>query len=298
MEKVSCFACNFFFLAVDDGRGLAGAALAEGCGRMKVHVYNVADGETLPYSLPLVIGDVECLHEDSTIRVWLSHDPQAVLQWPVVAGCFKILVQLRPGQNVVNIRHDNDVLQLHLTYERPPLAHFVRPVYIVCADDDGYFQGPEDMDCSPESAMRRIVLGAQLIQSFTAEKMVEHGFGRLTFQLETGQDGARPVCHLFRTKLTLEQAYAMSGYDLWNHFAKELMTSNFPSRSKCKWYCFMSFTRYQPPPEEEIPKTHSEILKYTKGHTALGKKRFFSFCPPFFSFCQVFCQWMPVKSFG
>ncbi|XP_070204433.1 uncharacterized protein [Littorina saxatilis] len=236
---------------------------------MKVNLYNVADGETFTYSLPLVIGDVDFLHGDSHLHVWLSSDPDNVLQWPVVEGCFKFLVQLEPGENIVNVRHENDLLQVRMVYSRRHFTHFVRPVYIVCADDDGHFQGPESTDCSPESAVQRIALGAQLIQSFTAEKMKEHGFGRVTFQLES-HDGVRPVCHVFRSKLTLEQAYSMSGNDLWTHFGKELMTSGFTRRSKCKWYSFMSFTRYELPPEAELPKTHSEILKYTKGHTALG----------------------------
>ncbi|KAK7499149.1 hypothetical protein BaRGS_00009696, partial [Batillaria attramentaria] len=237
---------------------------------MKIHVYNVADGETFTYALPLLVGDVDYLHGDSTIQVWLSHEPDNILDWPVIDGCFKFLVLLSPGENVINIRHENDVTQVRVLYERPAITHFVRPVYIVCADEDGYFQGPDDADCSPASAVQRITLGAQLIQSFTAEKMKEHGFGRVTFQLETGADGIQPVCHVFRSKLTLEQAYAMSGTDLWNYFGKELMTSGFSSKNKCKWYCFMSFTRYQLPPEADLPKTHSEILKYTKGHTALG----------------------------
>lgn len=240
---------------------------------MKINLYNVSDGELFAYSLPLVIGDIDFHHGDGLLHVWLGHEPDNVFQWPVVEGCFKFLVQLGHGENIVHVKHENDVLQLRMVYQKPPFTYFVRPVYIVCSDDDGYFQGPENVDCSPESAVQRITLGAQLIQSFTAEKMKEHGFGRVTFQLES-EDGIRPTCHIFRTKLTLEQVYSMSGNDLWTHFGKELMTSNFARRHKCKWYCFMSFTRYDPPAQAELPKTHSEILSYTKGHTALGGWRY------------------------
>ncbi|KAL4223299.1 hypothetical protein ACF0H5_016770 [Mactra antiquata] len=99
--------------------------------------------------------------------------------------------------------------------------------------------------------------------------MKEHGFGRQTFQLEVDSN-YEPICNVFKSKLTLEHAHSMTGNELWTYFARELMTSsNFGKKDLCKWYCFMSFTRYQPP-EGECPKTHSEILKYTKGHTALG----------------------------
>lgn len=236
---------------------------------MKINILNVTEGETFTYSLPLFIGDIDYLHGDSALHVWLTSCPDHVLVWPVVEGCFKFLVQLRPGENVVCLRHESDLLQVRVTYRRPSFTHFVRPVYIVCSDDDGCFQGPDSADCSPESAVQRIALGAQVIQSFTAEKMKEHGFGRVTFQLET-EDGVRPLCHVFRSRLTLEEAYCMSGNDLWTYFGKELMTSALTRRSKCKWYCFMSFTRYRLPPDADLPKTHSEILKYTMGHTALG----------------------------
>ncbi|ELT86967.1 hypothetical protein CAPTEDRAFT_95709 [Capitella teleta] len=62
----------------------------------------------------------------------------------------------------------------------------------------------------------------------------------------------------------------MSGGDLWLHFAKELVSSKPPKdREVCKWFAFMAFTRYQPP-KNYVPKSHSEILSNTKGHTALG----------------------------
>lgn len=68
----------------------------------------------------------------------------------------------------------------------------------------------------------------------------------------------------------------MSGGDLWMYFAKELMSSrDIPDKEKCKWFAFISFTRYQAP-EGHLPKSHSEILKCTKGHTALGKFAGFS----------------------
>lgn len=61
-------------------------------------------------------------------------------------------------------------------------------------------------------------------------------------------------------------------YELWSFFGKELMTSPmFSHKSQSKFYCFMSFTRYHLPKDEDLPKTHSDILKHTKGHTALGE---------------------------
>ncbi|KAK6191510.1 hypothetical protein SNE40_003177 [Patella caerulea] len=237
---------------------------------MKIRVYNVVDGEIFSYQLPLLIGEIDNSTDDGVINVQNRSDPHGQkLEWPVVEGCFKVLVYLKSGNNTISLLYEDEIVTLKLVHEDPHFVNFVRPVYVMCSDDDGYFQGPESTDCSPNSALRRIIFGAELIQTFTAEKMKEHGFGRSTFQLEKDANNNH-TCHLLRSKLTLEKAYAMSGNELWSYFAKELMSSDLNDKDKCKWYCFMSFTRYNPPDNAEIPKTHSEILKYTKGHTALG----------------------------
>lgn len=229
------------------------------------------DSDTVYNHLPLLVGDIENCTSDGFIEVVNSSDPESErLKWPVVEGAFKVLVKLIRGQNLIHLKYDDEILIFKLYRENPSFKHFVRPVYVICEEDDGYFQGPDGEDCSPQSALDRITLGAMLIQTFTAENLKEHGLGRYTFQLETNQSN-EPMCHLFRSKLTLERAQSMSGGDLWNHFAKELMESDFENKDMCKWYCFMSFTRYKPPEDVPYPKTHGEILKYTKGHTALGK---------------------------
>ncbi|KAH9525798.1 hypothetical protein Btru_002388 [Bulinus truncatus] len=237
---------------------------------MKIRIHNIGDRECITYPLPLLVGDIEGNSQDGILMVSTSGDPDGVIEWPVVEGCFKALVRLQPGQNIIYLHYGQDSLTFRLTYEMPGFSHIVRPVYIICADDNGHFQGPEDAPSTPESAARRISLGAQVVQTLTAEKMNEHGFGRVTFQVETDSDH-RPVCHLFHSKLTLEEAYAMTGYQLWNYFGKELMSSPlFSHKSRSKFYCFMSFTRYHLPKDADLPKTHSEILRHTKGHTALG----------------------------
>lgn len=241
---------------------------------MRITVYNYNSGDVARCHLPLLIGDVDAFTcRDEEIEVWNDSLPGGAasrIRWPVIEGCFKALVRLRRGLNTIKLKFGTDETTLTLAFEYLKAANFVRPIYIVCADDNGHFQGPDTEDCSADSARKRIILGAQLIQCFTSEKMREHGFDRNTFQLELDSE-ENPVCHLFKSKLRLEEAYKMSGNDLWSYFGRELMTSSkFNNKDRCKWYCFMSFTRYSPP-EGVLPKTHSEILKYTKGHTALGK---------------------------
>ncbi|CAJ1099394.1 Hypothetical predicted protein, partial [Octopus vulgaris] len=256
---------------------------------MVIHVHNVIDGEQLTFALPLLVGEVVSAAPgkssssspssfsssssslDSQVQVWNKSSASGkTLSWLLVEGCFKALVHLELGKNLVHIKFGEEEVILTLFLINPHFTHFVRPVYIICADDSGEFQGPPGEDCTAESALRRIAFAAQLLQTFTAEKLLEHGFQRQTFQIEADLHTNKPICHLFRSKLQVEEASQMTGQQLWTYFAKELMMSPlFDRKDLCKWYCFMSFTRYKPPPGN-IPKTYSQILKYTSGHTALA----------------------------
>lgn len=239
---------------------------------MKIIVQNVCHKEVVSLHLPLIIGEIESATpppNQSHLEVWNASWPQyAKIQWPVIDRTFKALVRLGIGENIIHLKFENELSTIHLIREIPKFVHFVRPVYIVCSDNDGYFQAPADEDSSPSSAQERIKLAAMLIQTFTAEKMREHGFGRQNFQLEVDECG-EPLCHIFQSKLTLEESHSKTGNELWTYFAKELMSSNFQKKETCKWFCFMSFTRYFPP-EGKLPKTHGEVLSNTRGHTALG----------------------------
>ncbi|XP_013379649.1 putative zinc metalloproteinase C607.06c [Lingula anatina] len=241
---------------------------------MPIRVCNLTDGESISYALPLLIGEVQQEQPhiaDTSIDVWNETTQGKVISWPVLGGQFKALVQLQEGINKIKFKSctNQDTLSYTLIYKCPNFAKFVRPIYIRCCDDNGCFQGPQGEDNSPESAQKRIILGAQLIQTFTAEKLYEHSLGRRTFQLETDSKG-QVVCHVVTTSLTLREAQSKEGGELWQHFAKELMTTDFPNKENCKWYAFMSFTRYNPPRDGSIPKTHAEVLEHTRGHCALG----------------------------
>jgi len=111
-----------------------------------------------------------------------------------------------------------------------------------------------------------------MLQTFTAEKLNDHGFGHQTFALETDLYPKRASCHIFDSKLSVGEVHRMTGTELWTYFARELMSSESfkDDRDQCKWFAFMSFTRYCVPPSTHAPASHSEVVSLTKGHTALG----------------------------
>ena len=192
------------------------------------------------------------------------------LLWPVYNGIFKAIVELKPGKNHVQIRYFEETTDILFDYKVPKITRFVRPIYLQCHDHDGSFQAPVEEHSDIDSAKKRISLGVKLIQSFTSEKLHEQGLGRTTFTLECDLDPSATPCHIFKSRLTLAEAHTLTGTELWTYFAKELMSSSlFTAKEKCKWFSFMSFTRYIPP-QDSVPKSHSEVMRSTKGHTALG----------------------------
>lgn len=238
---------------------------------MVIRLHNLQDGQSVTLHLPILCGDIGRDTSDGFIEVSnISTLNSSPVTWPITDGVFKVLVKLKPGENKIRLVHKCQDLIFTLIRYIPELPYFVRLVYIICSDDDdGRFQGPDEEDCTIQSARERITLAAMLLQTFTAEKMQEYGFGRKTFKLEMNEDN-EPFCHIFKSQLTLKKAHSMTGNELWTYFANELMRSNIIQKSFCKWLCFMSFTRYQLPGGVDPPKSHSDVLKHTKGHAALG----------------------------
>jgi len=114
----------------------------------------------------------------------------------------------------------------------------------------------------------------RMLQTFMAEKLNDHGFGRQTFALEMDLYPKRPPCLIFESQLSVSEVHEMTGTELWTYFARELMSSELfrEDRDQCKWFAFMSFTRYFVPPATNPPSSHSEVVSLTKGHTALGMR--------------------------
>jgi len=130
-------------------------------------------------------------------------------------------------------------------------------------DHDGSYQGPEGSDCSPESALQKISLGVQLLQSVMAEKLWEQGLGRKTFNID-----GEPTVH--KSDLSLEEARKMSQEQLWTHYGRELVTKwGAEQAQQRKFVAFLACTKYEGG-EQRRGLMHDEVLTLTRGHAALG----------------------------
>ncbi len=207
---------------------------------MRVTVDNLNDGEVLPCPVVLLRGSTkgrpqeEEEQEATPVDVTVvgnhgSRDSQATR--PNEEGRFKCLLHLWAGRNQIFLRH-GDSAETRLTVrscpERSPERSF-QLVYIVCGDSDGRFQGPEEergVGSDVDSASRRLSVAGLLVQCFFAEGLACHGLGRRTIALEMREDELgrlSPTCKVLRSRLREEEAGRMSGHQLWEHHAREII---------------------------------------------------------------------------
>ncbi|XP_054719111.1 uncharacterized protein LOC129228455 [Uloborus diversus] len=231
-----------------------------------IKITNFNDADTVNVSLPQIHGEI-IVSGDSEISVCNENLSIGSVTWPVINGKFKAFVQLSEGENSIRLEHKSSFIILNLIYVPLNFRRFIRLVYIKCKDDDGSFQVPEAENSSLSSACKRITLGAQMLQTFTWDKIKEHCSNGRTFCLE--ETDGKVICHVFSSKLTVEEAHKLSEQELWSHFAVELMNSNLRLGNRCKFLAFLSFTRYCNY-SNLSPKNHKEVLRLTKGQVALG----------------------------
>lgn len=241
---------------------------------MACRVTNHRANSVVHYPLALLCGVCDAGDNPTSVSVAnLSGEfPGDFTSWPVVSRRFKVLVQLVPGRNDLLLKQGISAETFSLFLE-PVLCYqryYIRLVYVTCCDapQQGHFQGPEDEDCSIESACSRIGLGMLILQTALAETLAACGMGHKSFCLECTEKYSSPIVHVFKSSLHYDKARAMTGEDIWSHVATELMNSELRDGDQCKFVAFLSWTRYQADIVEAM--THSEVLSRMSGHAMVG----------------------------
>jgi len=238
---------------------------------MRIKFWNLSNPTTVSFPVIIVKGCVE----NYTKEVWdvagtssfliLHHQSAgevARYEEVLLQGLqFKILLRLQPGENVLTFDFLGVKDTLRVWYTEVENEYDVKLVYIVPNHAEPNFQGPEECDCSLDSAKQRIYLAGELLQSIMAETLWEEGLGRKTFILDT-------KVHVLNSKLSTEECWSLGKEELWEYFAREIMQSSFKHK-KSKYLAFLSCTRYQNP-EKIKPDSFSEVASMTKGYVALG----------------------------
>ncbi len=152
-------------------------------------------------------------------------------------GAFKHVARLFRGINIFNLTlANNRSFMFTVKFSPRRQKHNFRLVYLVYHDSDGHFQTqkPED-DCSAASACRRIDLAATIVQCYFAQSLRDAGFPGKSLDFPE-------KCSVFQSALTLKEAWAMTGQELWSAHARELLEAGL-GRDNTKVLAFTSATR-------------------------------------------------------
>lgn len=228
-----------------------------------ITISNIKDSETISYPLLFLHGEIDnysCRYSEISIFN-KNNDQTTTFSVSIINGKFKCLLFLVNGENCLSLKYCNAIKVITIVLcPSENIDRNVKLLYIICKDHDGCFQSPT-AENTAAIACKRITVGVQLIQSLFAEKLSEKHFGRKTFKLNT-------ECVPFYSQLSLDQAKQMSENQLWNYFAREILSSDFENCPVLKFVAFIGCTEYTGVTDGDF--THSNVKSKTYANAALG----------------------------
>jgi hypothetical protein len=212
-------------------------ALSNGAKAQNIQVHNIASGTTLCYPVVILNGEVAL---DATTRTTLAKDSNEEMTWVERAKCdrknritvtnltsklpsrtytatmfrneFRALTELVPGTNRLRLQCGDKTSDFTLNYHPVTSTHKVRVVYIT--DKTGSTRYTTQIENDPQNYREKIDTAAKLMQSFMAERMYGHGYGRKTFGLELDTQG-RVLVRTLRLPYTTAQLSRFTKDDIW-----------------------------------------------------------------------------------
>lgn len=142
-------------------------------------IENFTSGESIAYSVALLRGTAPGVERGTVVVENLSSSRAArVARAPVVAGRFKVLVELVPGENRLTLAVDESRIDFFLTRRPDDNPRFVRLIYFVDSSGDETFATPDFWTISQaETVENKNVEGneAVLTGGFEAASATEAG---------------------------------------------------------------------------------------------------------------------------
>jgi hypothetical protein len=204
-------------LPLSDG---ASAPASQSAPAAPIRITNYKAGETLRFPVPLIQGELAdpALKAVTVVNTSSKRDTRE-MTGQALKGRFKALTELVPGENKLLIRAGKDELPLTLVFKPQTNTYIARVVYITDSSGKTEFQTPLPND--PQDFRGKLDTAMKIMQTFTAERMNDAGFGRRTFNLELGEDG-RVLVHLLKGRGTIEHYRTLDGGQLYGEVAGEL----------------------------------------------------------------------------
>ena len=231
-----------------------GMASAKKDNRPSIRLTNYTNNTTIRHPVPLIRGTITDANAASvTIINTSSTRTTRRMQGLAHKGAFKAFTELLPGPNKIIIKAGKDELQLTLNYKPQTNPHIVRVFLLTDNTGSTEYQTPIEND--PQDYRGRLGTAMKLMQTFTAERMHDLGFGRTTFNLELDEAG-RVNVRTLQADEPADYYHKMDGLKLWQ-YASRLIRRNHPN-PYAKNLVVPAFTRFDP------------NTKKTYAHTALG----------------------------
>lgn len=237
-------------------------------------IENFASGDAVSYSVALLRGTAPGVERGTVVVENLSSSrPTRVTRAPVVAGRFKVLVELVPGENRLTLAVGESRIDFLLTRRPDDNPRFVRLIYFVDSSGDETFATPDFWttdgkrgaqhrqneavkavvpgESSAESARTaektsnnfraKIGTAALLWQTATAERLNDAGYGRRTFSLELDEAGD-PVVWVLRGEKTAAEYAALSETERFRAIYREIEASNL-ANELARYFVSVAFAR-------------------------------------------------------
>jgi hypothetical protein len=189
------------------------AALVLTCARSVLAEISIANHQhksTVRYPVVLLRGTVDVDSKELTVRVSGVETASTVVRH---GDRFKALVELKQGRNVIDVKTEDDRHSIEIGYQPQTNPHYVRVIWMTDSEGDTTFAAPSDD--VPQDYAARLRTAAQLMQTFTAERMHDLGFGRRTFRLERDSDG-QIIVHTLKAPKKAEYYYGLQDGPWWS----------------------------------------------------------------------------------
>ena len=188
--------------------------LALSSAQAEIKVTNLKDGETLRYPIAFLRGKTDGPGE-LKIANRDNDRPDGANTVPVETTTFKILVELRPGLNHLELTEGAEKAEIALTYQPMTTPYRVNVLYVGATD--GEMTYPTQRDNDPQNYAERLDTALKLMQTFTAERLHDAGFERRTFPLDLDANG-RVAMHPLRYPAKAENLKRLNSIALWQKF--------------------------------------------------------------------------------
>ena len=219
----------------------------------EIQVVNFTDGTEIDYPVALLRGR---LYDETAAEIVCtnlsSQKASRQIHGDAWKGQFKVLAELVPGENELELTSGDHKTTLKLNYKKNSNPLVVRMIYMTDSTGNTDFQTPYENDS--QNFKGKLDTALKLMQCFTAETMNDAGLGRKTFNLELDENGD-VVVHVFKGKLTAEE-YGSGSDNEWYIKVYQEVTPQFPDHSG-RNLVIPAYTRFDP--EKKKPVCHTAL---------------------------------------